>query len=85
LFTPEPPGFHPSRVSPPFPVGDISFKQGINTVGTKIFKAEQLGPMSQKNIFSNRWGDYTKDVELYFNYTGNQFNTAKNEEEYQAN
>ncbi|MGV8094968.1 MAG: glycoside hydrolase family 2 TIM barrel-domain containing protein [Mangrovibacterium sp.] len=71
MFTPaSPKGLHAERIAPRFPAGDISFMHGINPIGTKIWNAENLGPMSQKNIYSNRRGRYSKDIKLYFNFTG---------------
>ncbi|HAZ04932.1 MAG: glycosyl transferase family 2 [Bacteroidetes bacterium GWF2_42_66] len=72
MFTPASPKGLPNaeRIAPRFPVGDISFMHGINPIGTKIWNAENLGPMSQKNIYSNRRKYYSKDIELYFNFIG---------------
>lgn len=55
---------------PVFPSGDISFMQGISSIGTKTQRNETTGPMGQKNIFY----DYEKDLSralnivLYFNF-----------------
>lgn len=71
IFTPaSPTGLNAPRIAPPFPKGDISFLHGINPIGTKIWNPERLGPMSQKNAFSNRRKEYTKDITLYFNFSG---------------
>ncbi|MEL7588772.1 MAG: glycoside hydrolase family 2 TIM barrel-domain containing protein [Prolixibacteraceae bacterium] len=71
LFTPAPASATTApRVAPPFPAGDISFMHGINPIGTKILNPESLGPMGQKNIYSNRRKRYSKDLVLYFNFTG---------------
>ncbi|MEL7587135.1 MAG: glycoside hydrolase family 2 TIM barrel-domain containing protein [Prolixibacteraceae bacterium] len=71
MLTPaSPAGLNAPRISPPFPKGDISFLHGINPIGTKIWNPERLGPMSQKNAFSNRRKEYTKDITLYFNFSG---------------
>jgi hypothetical protein len=73
LFTPAAPkGLIADRIAPSFPTGNISFMHGINPIGTKIWNADRLGPMSQKNIYSNRRKFYSKDIELYFDFTGNQ-------------
>ena len=70
LFTPTSPiGMDAERINPNFPEGNISFMHGINPIGTKILSPERLGPMSQKNIFLNRRKEYSKEVELYFNFT----------------
>lgn len=72
MFTPaSPKGLsNAERIAPSFPAGDISFMHGINPIGTKIWNPENLGPMSQKNAFSNRRKEYTKDITLYFNFSG---------------
>jgi hypothetical protein len=58
---------------PLFPSGDISFMQGIPSIGTKTQRNETTGPMGSKNIFY----DYEKDPKrrlklvLYFDFSGN--------------
>jgi hypothetical protein len=55
---------------PVFPSGDISFMQGISSIGTKTQRNETTGPMGMKNIFY----DYEKDpsralkLVLYFEF-----------------
>ncbi len=55
---------------PLFPSGDISFMQGISSIGSKTQRNETTGPMGMKNIFY----DYEKDpsralkMVLYFNF-----------------
>lgn len=59
---------------PLFPGGDISFMQGIPSIGTKNQRAETTGPMGMKNIFY----DYEKDpgrslsITLYFDFRTDQ-------------
>jgi len=59
---------------PIFPSGDISFMQGISSIGTKTQRNETTGPMGSKNIFY----DYEKDpsralkMVLYFNFSEDQ-------------
>jgi hypothetical protein len=59
---------------PLFPNGDISFMQGIPSIGTKNQRAETTGPMGMKNIFY----DYEKDpsrslsIILYFDFRADQ-------------
>jgi hypothetical protein len=59
---------------PLFPSGDISFMQGIPSIGTKNQRAETTGPMGMKNIFY----DYEKDpsrslsITLYFDFRTDQ-------------
>jgi len=56
---------------PLFPSGDISFMQGISSIGSKTQRNETTGPMGNKNIFY----DYEKDparalhINLYFNFS----------------
>lgn len=66
---------------PLFPSGDISFMQGIPSIGTKSQRAETTGPMGMKNIFY----DYEKDpsrslqIILYFDFRpGQQININDN-------
>jgi hypothetical protein len=55
---------------PRFPSGDISFMQGIPSIGNKTQRAETTGPMGMKNIYY----DYDKDPKrakeliLYFDF-----------------
>lgn len=57
-----------------FPKGDISFMQGISSIGTKTQRSETTGPMGMKNIFY----DYEKDparalkMVVYFNFSAKQ-------------
>ena len=59
---------------PIFPSGDISFMQGISSIGSKTQRNETTGPMGSKNIFY----DYEKDpsralkMVLYFNFSADQ-------------
>lgn len=56
---------------PLFPSGDISFMQGISSIGSKTQRNETTGPLGGKNIFY----DYEKDpsralhINLYFNFS----------------
>jgi hypothetical protein len=56
---------------PLFPAGDISFMNGISSIGSKTQRNETTGPMGSKNIFY----DYEKDpsralhINLYFNFS----------------
>ena len=55
---------------PLFPSGDLSFMQGISSIGSKTQRNETTGPMGEKNSFY----DYEKDpkralkISLYFNF-----------------
>jgi len=70
LFTPAWKTDQWHNYEPLFPSGDISFMQGISSIGTKTQRNETTGPMGMKNIFY----DYEKDPSralkmiLYFNF-----------------
>jgi len=72
LFTPAWKTDQWHNYEPIFPGGDISFMQGISSIGTKNQRAETTGPMGFKNIFY----DYEKDpsralkMVLYFDFSG---------------
>lgn len=53
-----------------FPSGDISFMQGISSIGTKTQKRENTGPMGAKNIFYDYEKDpnRAKELTLYFDF-----------------
>ena len=55
-----------------FPSGDISFMQGIPSIGTKSQRNETTGPMGFKNIFYDYEKDPARALELvvYFNFMG---------------
>ncbi len=70
LFTPAWKTDQWHNYEPYFPGGDISFMQGIPSIGSKTQRAETTGPMGMKNIFY----DYEKDpgraldLTLYFDF-----------------
>ncbi|SHN13778.1 glycoside hydrolase family 2 TIM barrel-domain containing protein [Chitinophaga sp. CF418] len=72
LFTPAWKTDHWHNYEPVFPAGDLSFMQGISSIGTKTQRNETTGPMGMKNIFY----DYEKEREralqiiLYFDFSG---------------
>jgi hypothetical protein len=72
LFTPAWKTDQWHNYEPLFPTGDLSFMQGITSIGTKTQRNETTGPMGMKNIFY----DYEKDPEralqivLYFDFSG---------------
>jgi hypothetical protein len=72
LFTPAWKTDQWHNYEPLFPTGDISFMQGISSIGTKTQRNETTGPMGLKNIYY----DYEKDPEralqivLYFDFSG---------------
>ncbi|MEJ8842920.1 glycoside hydrolase family 2 TIM barrel-domain containing protein [Lacibacter sp. H375] len=71
LFTPAWKTDQWHNYEPLFPSGDISFMQGISSIGSKTQSNETTGPMGSKNIFY----DYEKDpsralhINLYFNFS----------------
>lgn len=71
LFTPAWKTDQWHNYEPLFPSGDISFMQGISSIGTKNQRNETTGPMGMKNIYY----DYEKDlsralhISLYFNFS----------------
>jgi beta-galactosidase/beta-glucuronidase len=71
LFTPAWKTDQWHNYEPLFPDGDISFMQGISSIGSKTQRNETTGPMGGKNIFY----DYEKDpsralhINLYFNFS----------------
>ena len=71
LFTPAWKTDQWHNYEPIFPSGDISFMQGISSIGTKTQRNETTGPMGEKNIFY----DYEKDparalkLVLYFDFS----------------
>jgi hypothetical protein len=74
LFTPAWKTDQWHNYEPLFPSGDISFLQGISSIGTKTQRNETTGPMGLKNIFY----DYEKEpgraltLSLYFNFSAHQ-------------
>lgn len=74
LFTPAWKTDQWHNYEPLFPSGDISFMQGISSIGTKNQRNETTGPMGFKNIFY----DYEKDksralkLVLWFNFSTEQ-------------
>ena len=65
LFTPAWKTDQWHNYEPTFPSGDISFMQGISSIGTKTQRAETTGPMGEPNIYY----DYEKDPGRYRNIT----------------
>jgi hypothetical protein len=71
LFTPAWKTDQWHNYEPIFPGGDLSFMQGISSIGTKTQRNETTGPMGAKNIFY----DYEKDptralhLTLYFDFS----------------
>ncbi|HEX3168003.1 MAG TPA: glycoside hydrolase family 2 TIM barrel-domain containing protein, partial [Chitinophagaceae bacterium] len=74
LFTPSWKTDQWHNYEPIFPSGDISFMNGISSIGTKTQRNETTGPMGSKNIFY----DYEKDpsralkLVLYFDFSVNK-------------
>lgn len=55
-----------------FPTGDISFMQGIPSIGSKSVRGENTGPMGVKNIFYDFEKERSRALELvlYFDFSG---------------
>jgi hypothetical protein len=55
-----------------FPGGDISFMNGIPSIGSKTQRAETTGPMGMKNILYDYEKDPTRslDITLHFDFSG---------------
>jgi hypothetical protein len=72
LFTPAWKTDQWHNYEPIFPSGDISFMQGISSIGTKTQRNETTGPMGMKNIFYDYEKDPSRALELvlYFDFTG---------------
>ncbi len=73
LFTPTWKTDQWHNYEPIFPSGDISFMQGISSIGSKTQRNETTGPMGMKNIFYDYEKDPSRALELvlYFDFTGN--------------
>ena len=71
LYTPEDPvGAYNENTDPVFPEsGDISFMELISPIGTKFKKADQIGPMGQKNEINIRY-DYERPARVVYFYFG---------------
>ncbi len=70
LFTPAWKTDQWHNYEPIFPSGDISFMQGISSIGSKTQRNETTGPMGMKNIFYDYEKDPSRALEmvLYFNF-----------------
>jgi hypothetical protein len=74
LFTPAFKTDQWHNYEPLFPSGDISFMQGIPSIGTKNQRAETTGPMGMKNIFYDYEKEPSRALEiiLYFDFSPDQ-------------
>lgn len=74
LFTPAWKTDQWHNYEPIFPSGDISFMQGISSIGTKTQRNETTGPMGSKNIFYDYEKDPTRALKLilYFDFSANR-------------
>tara|TARA_R110002167_G_scaffold73727_1_gene206471 strand:- start:4421 stop:7228 length:2808 start_codon:yes stop_codon:yes gene_type:complete len=68
LFSPTEPEYATSKVSPPFPKGNLSFLYDIPAIGTKFKDADKLGPKSQMGFYSGRTGDENYPIKLWFDF-----------------
>ncbi|GGE49701.1 beta-galactosidase/beta-glucuronidase [Pedobacter psychrotolerans] len=59
------------NMSPTFPIGDISFMNGISAIGTKTQKPETTGPMGMKHVFYDFDKEPSRalDMTLYFDFS----------------
>lgn len=64
LFTPAWKTDQWHNYEPLFPDGDLSFMQGISSIGTKTQRNETTGPMGMKNIFYDYEKDPTRALKL---------------------
>jgi Glycosyl hydrolases family 2, TIM barrel domain/Glycosyl hydrolases family 2, sugar binding domain/Glycosyl hydrolases family 2/Beta galactosidase small chain len=74
LFTPAWKTDQWHNYEPLFPGGDISFMQGISSIGSKTQWNETTGPMGSKNIFYDYEKDPGRSLELvlFFDFSGFQ-------------
>jgi hypothetical protein len=72
LFTPAWKTDQWHNYEPIFPSGDISFMQGISSIGTKTQRNETTGPMGQKYAFYDYEKEPARAIEmtLYFDFSG---------------
>jgi beta-galactosidase/beta-glucuronidase len=70
LFTPAWKTDQWHNYEPLFPNGDISFMQGISSIGSKTQRNETTGPMGEKNIYYDYEKEATRrlNLVLYFNF-----------------
>jgi hypothetical protein len=70
LFTPAFKTDQWHNYEPLFPSGNISFMQGIPSIGTKSQRAESTGPMGMKNMYYDYEKDPTRSLQitLYFDF-----------------
>ena len=70
LFTPSFKDDQWHNYVPRFPSGDISFMQGIPSIGNKTQRGETTGPMGMKNIYYDydKAQNRAKELILYFNF-----------------
>ena len=68
LFTPQKAKFASGSVTPPFPSGNISVMNGISAIGTKFSPPEDMGPQSQKNVYTANRNTFPLSGTLYFRF-----------------
>ncbi|WP_303924816.1 glycoside hydrolase family 2 protein [Draconibacterium sediminis] len=68
LFKPAKPQHVAGGTYPAFPEGDISFLYEIPAIGTKFYQTDRLGPGSKKGMFSERRGDESYPITLWFDF-----------------
>ncbi|GAB3917653.1 glycoside hydrolase family 2 protein [Larkinella terrae] len=72
LFTPAWKTDQWHNYEPVFPSGDLSFMQGISSIGSKTQRNETTGPMGMKHIFYDYEKEPTraKELTLFFDFSG---------------
>ncbi|KJF43678.1 glycoside hydrolase family 2 protein [Draconibacterium sediminis] len=68
LFKPAKPQHVAGGTYPAFPEGDISFLYEIPAIGTKFYQTDRLGPGAKKGMFSERRGDESYPITLWFDF-----------------
>ena len=68
LFKPGKPKLAAGGTYPPFPEGDLSFLYEIPPIGNKFRQAAQMGPKSQKGLYSGHPGDQGYPINLCFDF-----------------
>jgi hypothetical protein len=68
LYTPDQPEADPRHTRVEFPMGDISFLNGINAIGTKFKAPEALGPQSALNLYQRHQTDRNINLNLLFDF-----------------
>ena len=68
MFTPQKAKYASGSVTPPFPSGNISVMNGISAIGTKFSPPDDMGPQSQKNVYTANRNTEPLSGTLYFRF-----------------